>query len=110
MSSLWTNRAGKNFRLTRAGNMLACLGFGAFAAPRATDERSLDYAYAEVLSGSGGKSPILSNATPVFVGAGMRASDQSRILPRDCRTAIDRRAAPRSASARGTWAGVRGLG
>jgi len=35
--------------------MLACLGFGAFAAPRATDERSLDYAYAEVLSGSGGK-------------------------------------------------------
>jgi len=55
MSSLWTNRAGKNFRLTRAGNMLACLGFGAFAAPRATDERSLDYAYAEVLSGSGGK-------------------------------------------------------
>jgi hypothetical protein len=55
MSSLWTNRDGKNFRLTRASNMLTCLGFGAFAAPTATDEASLDYAYAEVLAGSGGK-------------------------------------------------------
>jgi hypothetical protein len=53
MSSLSTNPAGKNLRQTRAGNILAYLGFGAFAAP--TGEPSLDYAYAEVLAGSGGK-------------------------------------------------------
>ncbi|MEA2759343.1 MAG: hypothetical protein QOH65_1956 [Methylobacteriaceae bacterium] len=55
MSSLSTNRAGKNARVTRAGNILARLGFGAFAAPVAADEANLDYAYAGVLAGSGGK-------------------------------------------------------
>jgi hypothetical protein len=53
MSSLSTNLAGKNLRLTRPGNILAYLGFGAFDAP--TAEPSLDHAYAEVLAGSGGK-------------------------------------------------------
>lgn len=53
MSSLWTSR--KNPRLTRAANILARLGFGAFAAPMAADEPSLDNAYAGVLAGSGGK-------------------------------------------------------
>jgi len=48
-------------KINRGGRIIAdngaglVAGFGAFAAPRATDERSLDYAYAEVLSGSGGK-------------------------------------------------------
>jgi hypothetical protein len=55
MSSLWTNRPGKNLRLTRAGHILASLGFGAFAAPIAAEEPNLDYAYAGVLAGSGGK-------------------------------------------------------
>jgi len=54
MSSL-SNRAVKNARLARTGNILARLGFGAFAAPMAADEPSLDYAYAGVLAGSGGK-------------------------------------------------------
>lgn len=53
MSSLSTSR--KNARLTRAGNILARLGFGAFATPVAADEPNLDYAYAGVLAGSGGK-------------------------------------------------------
>jgi hypothetical protein len=55
MSSLWTNQAGKNLRLTRAGHILASLGFGAFAAPMPAEEANLDHAYAGVLAGSGGK-------------------------------------------------------
>ena len=50
----WTNRAAKNSRFARAGNILARLGFGAFAAP-VVDEPNLDSAYAELLAGSGGK-------------------------------------------------------
>ena len=55
MATLSTNRTGKNPRLTRAGNILARLGFGAFAAPISADEPSLDYAYAGILAGSGGR-------------------------------------------------------
>jgi hypothetical protein len=55
MSSLWTNLAGKNLRVTRASHILASLGFGAFAAPMPPEEPNLDYAYAGVLAGSGGK-------------------------------------------------------
>ena len=75
MSSLWTNRAGKNFRLTRAGNMLACLGFGAFAAP-VVDEPNLDCAYADWLAAAA-SSPIGWNATRVCARAGVRALDHS---------------------------------
>ena len=72
----WTNRAAKNSRFARAGNILARLGFGAFAAP-VVDEPNLDCAYANSWLAAAASSPIGWNATRVCARAGVRALDHS---------------------------------
>ena len=55
MSSLWTNRAGKNFGLRGPATCSPASASVPLPLRQPTDEASLDYAYAEVLAGSGGK-------------------------------------------------------
>jgi hypothetical protein len=53
-SIIKTRRLGR-IALSAGGGIFSRLGFASFAAPRAADELTPDYAFCEVLAGSGGK-------------------------------------------------------